>query len=120
MYSAMRGADIPMRAHGSASVMNSFSALTASRMSLIAFVFGSRCLHLEYRRQAKSVWSPSSRAMNSLDAVSPGMMPRCLSQNIEQNAPLKKTPSMTANAMSRVGKSASSLEIHDSAHSAFF
>ena len=120
MYSLIRGADIPIKEHGNASRINSFSILTASRINLIAFVFGNRCLHLEYSRQAKSVWSPSSRAINSLEAVRPGIRPLCLSQKIAQNAPLKKTPSMAANAMRRVGKSASSLPIHDRAHSAFF
>ena len=62
---------------------------------------------------------PSSREMSSFEKVSPGMRPRFLSQKIEQNAPEKKMPSTTANAMRRSAKRVDSV-IHLSAHAAFF
>ncbi|KAH0923845.1 hypothetical protein HID58_023863, partial [Brassica napus] len=41
---------------------------------------------------------PSSREINSLEKVKPGMSPRFFSQKIEQKLPEKKIPSTQANA----------------------
>jgi hypothetical protein len=71
---------MPTRSAGSASVMNSFSISTASMIILCTRSVGSLLLSMEYSRQAKSVCSPSSRLMSSLENVSPGMRPRFLSQ----------------------------------------
>ena len=60
-----------------------------------------------YMWQAKSVCSPSSREMSSLENVSPGMRPRFFSQKIAQKLPLKKIPSTQANATTRCAKESS-------------
>ena len=51
------------------------------------------CLNM---RQAKSVCSPSSRLMSSLEKVRPGMRPRFFSQKMAANDPEKKMPSTQA------------------------
>ena len=109
-----------MSSQGSAFVMKFFSILTASLMILVTLDFVSLCLIFEYKRQAKSVCIPSSRAMNSLLVVRPGITPLFFSQKIEQKAPLKKIPSTTAKATSLVAKSASLALSHCLAQSAFF
>ena len=62
-------------------------------------------------RQAKSVWSPSSLEMSSLEKVSPGMRPRFFSQKMAANDPEKKMPSTHAKAMIRSAKAALLKEI---------
>ncbi|TDL13835.1 hypothetical protein BD410DRAFT_698737, partial [Rickenella mellea] len=52
-------------------------------------------------RQVKSVCIPSSRLINSLLKVKPGIRPRFFSQKIEANEPEKKMPSTAANATMR-------------------
>ena len=61
---------------------------------------------------------PSSRLINSLEKVSPGMSPRFLSQKMAQKEPEKKMPSTTAKATSRSAKRDES-SIQRSAQSAF-
>ena len=55
-------------------------------------------------RHAKSVWSPSSLEMSSLENVSPGMRPRFFSQKMAANDPEKKMPSTHAYAITRSAK----------------
>ena len=57
-----------------------------------------------YRRQAKSQCIPSSREMNSLDVLSPGIKPRFFNQKMEQKDPLKKIPSTAAKAINLSAK----------------
>lgn len=134
----MRTLFIPMRLTGRASVRNSFSISTASRMMRSTVSGCGRRSRWEKRRQAKSVWRPSSREMSSLEKVSPGMRPRFLSQKMEAkepvestvrgrrewaskgDAPEKKIPSTAANATRRSPNVDRSSEIHLSAQSAFF
>ncbi|CAN6882111.1 unnamed protein product, partial [Brassica oleracea] len=52
----------------------------------------------ETRRSTFRSANPSSREINSLEKVKPGMSPRFLSQKIEQNLPEKKIPSEQAKA----------------------
>eukprot|EP00835_Amoeboradix_gromovi_P003000 NODE_184_length_15718_cov_0.161342.p14 type:complete len:101 gc:universal NODE_184_length_15718_cov_0.161342:10138-10440(+) len=75
--------------------------------------------YLLNNKHAKSQCSPSSRLINSLLKVRPGMNPRFLSQKIDANDPLKKIPSIAANATSRSPK-VFPLLIHRNAQSAFF
>ena len=65
------------------------------------------------------MWRPSSREINSLENVRPGMSPRFLSQKIEANEPLKKIPSTAAKATRREAKVDSLSVIHLRAQSAF-
>lgn len=119
MYCDMVTAFMPMRPTGRASVTNSFSHSTASRMIFLTVSgLGLSCNMLN-NRHAKSQWRPSSREMNSLEVESPGMSPLFFNQNIEQKDPLKKMPSTAANATRRSPKESESL-IHLSAQSAFF
>merc|ERR1719403_592994 len=74
-------------------------------------------LSLPYSRHAKSVWSPSSLEINSLEKVNPGINPRFFSQNREQKEPEKKIPSTAANATNLWANEAF-LHIHLIAHSA--
>lgn len=62
----------------------------------------------------------SSREINSLLNVNPGIKPRFLSQKIAANEPEKKIPSTAANAITLSGKVAVLLLIHFKAQSAFF
>ncbi|KAF3610584.1 hypothetical protein DY000_02047407 [Brassica cretica] len=52
----------------------------------------------ETRRSTSRSANPSSREINSLEKVKPGMSPRFLSQKIEQKLPEKKIPSEQAKA----------------------
>ena len=57
------------------------------------------------KKQAKSQCSPSSREINSLAKLKPGINPRFFSQKIEQKLPEKKMPSTAAKATKRSAKS---------------
>ena len=63
-----------------------------------------RLFILEYRRHAKSQWSPSSRLISSLLKHNPGISPRFLSQKMAQKEPEKKMPSIAAKAIMRSAK----------------
>ena len=67
--------------------------------------------------QAKSQCKPSSRLINSLLNVNPGIKPRFFNQKIEQKDPEKKIPSTAAKAINRSAKEP--LFIHRKAQSAF-
>ena len=82
-------------------VRNSCSILTASRMIFSTVSGCGLLLRWVNNRQAKSVCRPSSREINSLENVRPGMRPRFLSQKIEAKDPEKKMPSTAAKAMRR-------------------
>jgi len=69
MYWHMSSAFMPMRRTGSASVRNSCSISTASRMMRSTVSGCGRRSRCEKRRQAKSVWRPSSREMSSFCRV---------------------------------------------------
>jgi len=62
----------------------------------------------------------SSREINSLLKVSPGMRPRFLNQKMDAKLPEKKIPSTAAKAMTRSANEESLSPIHDKAQSAFF
>lgn len=62
----------------------------------------------------------SSRDINSLLNVKPGISPRFLSQNIEAKLPEKNIPSTAAKAIIRSPNVADLLPIHCKAQSAFF
>ncbi|CAG7879655.1 unnamed protein product [Brassica rapa] len=53
----------------------------------------------ETRRSTSRSAKPSSREINSLEKVKPGISPRFLSQKIEQKLPEKKIPYAQAKAM---------------------
>jgi hypothetical protein len=61
----------------------------------------------------------SSREINSLLKVRPGMSPRFFSQKMEAKLPEKKIPSTAAKAMTRSAKEELSSLIQDKAQSAF-
>jgi hypothetical protein len=61
---------------------------------------------------------PSSRLINSLLKVKPGISPRFLTQKIAQKDPEKKIPSIAANAIRRSAKHSDEL-IHLKAQLAF-
>ena len=63
--------------------------------------------------------NPSSRQINSLENVNPGIKPRFFNQKIAANEPLKNIPSTAANATNLSAYKASSLWIHLIAQSAF-
>src|SRR5690606_41966952 len=104
MYWFISVAFMPIKETGSASVTNSCSILTASRIISCTRASVSLFSSMEYSKQAKSQCSPSSREMSSLEKVKPGIKPRFFSQKIEQNEPEKKIPSTAANAIKRSGK----------------
>ena len=89
---------IPIKSDGRDYVMNFFSIVTASVMIYWILSDVSLFSIIEYRWQAKSVWSPSSLEISSFENVSPGISDLFLSQNIAQNEPEKKIPSTAANA----------------------
>ena len=95
----MRSQFMPMSLTGNASVKNSISISTASET--IWTIRSSDGLFLRWWniRQAKSVWSPSSLDINSLEKVRPGIRPRFFSQKIDANDPEKKIPSTDAKAI---------------------
>lgn len=62
----------------------------------------------------------SSRLINSLLKVNPGITPRFLSQNMAANDPEKKIPSTAAKAITRSPNEALGSLIHLRAQSAFF
>ncbi|KAH3680048.1 hypothetical protein WICPIJ_008429 [Wickerhamomyces pijperi] len=70
-------------------------------------------------KQAKSVWRPSSRQINSLEKVKPGIKPLFFNQKMEAKEPEKKIPSTAAKATNLSPNKASSSEIHLRAQSAF-
>ena len=70
-------------------------------------------------KQAKSVCVPSSRLINSLEKVNPGINPLFLSQKMAAKLPEKKMPSTQANATSLTRKGSSSV-MYFNAQSAFF
>ena len=51
-----------------------------------------------WSKQANIQWRPSSREINSLEKVRPGIKPLFFNQKIEQKEPEKKIPSTAANA----------------------
>jgi ribonucleotide reductase beta subunit family protein with ferritin-like domain len=57
-----------------------------------------------YNKHANSQCKPSSREINSLLKVKPGIKPRFFSQKIEQKLPEKKIPSTAAKATKRCAK----------------
>ena len=83
---------------------------TASLLNLVSSIL--------YNRQANSQCKPSSRLINSLLNVNPGIKPLFFIQKIEQKLPLKKIPSTAAKATKRSAKFP--LSIQRKAHSAFF
>lgn len=97
-----------------------FSIITASLIiSSMHWTAGLWC-RCWYNRHAKSRCSPSSREINSLLCVKPGIKPRFLSQKIAAKLPEKKIPSTAANAISRSANVAVLLAIQRNAQSAFF
>src|SRR6266480_2535431 len=111
---------MPSSRTGRASVKNSCSMVTASVIILRTYLGSGLFLIWEKSRQAKSVCMPSSREINSLEKVKPGMRPRFLSQKMEAKAPLKKMPSTAAKATRREANVDCLSEIHLNAQSAFF
>lgn len=81
---------IPMRLTGRATVRNSFSISTASQMILPTVSGLGRRSRWEKRRQAKSVCSPSSREMSSLEKVRPGINPRFFNQKMDAKEPARR------------------------------
>ena len=129
MYSRISSAFMPISDTGSASHTKAFSTSTASPTMACTVASSRRWSSSAYVAQAKSQCSPSSREINSLEKVSPGIKPRFLSQKMAQNEPLKKIPSTAANATKRCANdcrlraaasrlSVSSVPIHRSAHAA--
>jgi len=70
-------------------------------------------------RQANSVCSPSSRAINSFEKHSPGIMPFCFTQKIAAKEVEKNIPSTAAKAIILEENGSSLLSIHFKHHSAF-
>lgn len=110
---------MPINLHCRLSMMNSFSISTASRMMSYTLSLLKGYFNSLYSTQAKSVWRPSSLDINSFEKVSPCIIPLFFSQNIEQNDPLKNTPSTAANATS-LSANLSLLLINFIAQLAFF
>ena len=71
MYWAIRSQFMPINAHGKASVRNSISISTASQTIFKTCSVVNLFFKWEYIKQAKSVWRPSSREINSLLNVKP-------------------------------------------------
>lgn len=120
IYSHIKPQFMPNIETGNAIDKNSCSIFTASRIiSIIRSLVGfcCKCLNIKH---AKSQCSPSSREINSLENVKPGIRPLFFSQKIDAKLPLKKIPSTAAKAMIRSPKLAVLLPIHCSAQSAFF
>lgn len=118
MYCFIKVELIPISSTGKASLTNSFSIVTASQMISVTRSTESLFFKCLYIKQAKSVCRPSSREINSLENVSPGIKLRFFIQKIEQNEPEKKIPSIAANATSLSANESLAL-IHLRAHSAF-
>ena len=96
------GAKLDVVAHHSgvdSNQSNSISIATALLMISTIRDSGSRLISFEYKRHAKSQWSPSSWLISSLLKHRPGIKPRFFSQKIAQKEPEKKTPSTAANAI---------------------
>ena len=110
---------IPNNGQGKLSVKNPCSILTASVMISSMTCLEGRLRRWLKRRQAKSVWRPSSLEMSSLENVNPGMRPRFLSQKMEANDPEKKIPSTAAKATRRSANVEFLSAIQRRAHSAF-
>ena len=119
MYCSMSLALIPNNGQGKLSVKNPCSILTASMMIFWMTCLLGRLRRWLKRRQAKSVWRPSSREMSSLEKVKPGMRPRFLSQKMDANDPEKKIPSTAAKATRRSANVEFLSAIQRRAHSAF-
>ena len=98
---------IPMSRHGNASQINSCSIFTAWVIISRTVFAGKGFINFRYSRIANSVCNASSREINSLLKVRPGIKPRFFNQKIEQNAPEKNIPSTQANATSRAAKESS-------------
>src|ERR1700746_1818057 len=109
---------MPISLTGSASDTNSFSMLTALVITSVTRSTGNLFTNWLYNKQAKSQCKPSSREINSLLKLRPGINPRFFNQKIEQKEPEKKMPSTAANAIRRSAKEP--LLIQRKAHSAFF
>ena len=110
---------IPISLTGRASTTNSISTATVLLMISTIQDSGSRLTSFEYRRHAKSQWSPSSWLISSLLKHKPGIKPHFFSQKIAQKEPKKKMPSMAANAIMRLAKLAEVVLHHLIAHCAF-
>ena len=120
IYVAIKELFIPIKRQGNASVMNSFSIVTASFINSLIFVLFTFFNNLLYNNTANSVCSASSREISSFENVRPGNNPRFFNQKILQNAPEKNIPSTQANATKRVAKLLRLSPIHFFAQSAFF
>ena len=81
---------IPISSMGRASMMNSISIAMALLMISTIRDSGSLLTNFEYKRHAKSQWSPSSRLISSLLKHKPGIKPRFFNQKIAQKEPEKK------------------------------
>src|SRR6185312_13624791 len=117
MYWHIMSEFMPIRRTGSASDTNSFSIVTALVITSVTRSTGNLFTNWLYNKQAKSQCKPSSREINSLLKLKPGIKPRFFNQNIEQNEPEKKIPSTAAKAIKRSANVP--LDIQRKAHSAF-
>ena len=118
MYSIILSEFIPIRLHGSASVMNSFSIETASLIISSMTEADGLFFNILNTSTANSWCIPSSRLISSLLKHRPGSNPLFFNQKIAQKLPEKKIPSTHANAKRRSANGLSLLN-HFMAHFAF-
>jgi hypothetical protein len=105
---------------GRASTTNSILIATVLLMILTIRDSGSRLTSFEYRRHAKSQWSPSSRLIILLLKHRPGInKPRFFSQKMTQKESKKKMPLTAANAIMGLAKLAEVVSHHLRPHCAF-
>ena len=112
IYLHIMGEFIPINSTGRATATNSISISTALLMISTMHDSGRQFIIFKYRRQAKSLCSPSSWLMSSIEKHSPGSSPLFFSQMIAQNDPQKKMPSIATKVIIHSAKEACSVSHH--------